>query len=46
MAITIAGLTPLLEVFDLPTSIAFYRDVLGFDLSVWGRVVVVHAKNG
>jgi glyoxylase I family protein len=32
MAITISGLTPLLEVFDLPTSIAFYRDVLGFEL--------------
>jgi glyoxylase I family protein len=32
MAITISGLAPLLEVFDLPTSIAFYRDVLGFEL--------------
>ena len=32
MAIMISGLVPLLEVFDLPTSIAFYRDVLGFEL--------------
>ncbi len=32
MAITVQGLTPLLEVFDLPASIAFYRDVLGFEL--------------
>ena len=32
MAIEIRGMTPLLQVFDMPTSIAFYRDVLGFDL--------------
>ena len=32
MAISVGGLTPLLEVFDLPTSVAFYRDVLGFEL--------------
>src|ERR1700724_120681 len=32
MAITLTGITPLLEVFDLPASIAFYRDVLGFEL--------------
>jgi catechol 2,3-dioxygenase-like lactoylglutathione lyase family enzyme len=32
MAITVTGITPLLEVFDLPASIAFYRDVLGFEL--------------
>ena len=24
------GLTPLIGVFDMPTSLAFYRDVLGF----------------
>ncbi len=29
---TFHSLTPLLEVFDLPTSIAFYRDVLDFTL--------------
>ena len=32
MATPPTGLTPLLEVFDLPTSISFYRDVLGFTL--------------
>ena len=32
MAIEIRGLTPLFEVFDMPTSIAFYRDVLGFQI--------------
>jgi glyoxylase I family protein len=26
------GLAPLLQVFDMPTSIAFYRDVLGFEI--------------
>lgn len=26
----IHGLTPLLQVFDMPRSLAFYRDVLGF----------------
>ena len=32
MARSLDGLTPLLEVFDLPTSLAFYRNVLGFDM--------------
>jgi uncharacterized glyoxalase superfamily protein PhnB len=32
MPIEIRGLTPLLQVFDMPTSIAFYRDVLGFEV--------------
>ncbi|HWT04319.1 MAG TPA: VOC family protein [Xanthomonadales bacterium] len=32
MAITLGGVTPLLEVFDLPAAVAFYRDVLGFAL--------------
>ncbi|MGH7470485.1 MAG: VOC family protein [Longimicrobiales bacterium] len=32
MALTIGGLCPLLQVFDMPTSIAFYRDVLGFEV--------------
>jgi glyoxylase I family protein len=26
------GATPLFMVFDVPTAVAFYRDVLGFDL--------------
>src|ERR1035441_8818854 len=32
MAIDIRGLAPLLEVFDMPASIHFFRDVLGFEL--------------
>jgi glyoxylase I family protein len=30
MGLKIDGLCPLLQVFDMPTSLAFYRDVLGF----------------
>jgi catechol 2,3-dioxygenase-like lactoylglutathione lyase family enzyme len=30
MGIAVRGVCPLLEVFDMPTSIRFYRDVLGF----------------
>ena len=30
MPLTIRGLCPLLQVYDMPTSLAFYRDVLGF----------------
>ena len=30
MAIEIQHLCPLIEVFDMPTSLRFYRDVLGF----------------
>ena len=29
----IGGFSPLLQVFDMPTSIAFYRDVLGFSVA-------------
>lgn len=32
MAIEISGMTPLLQVFDMPRSLAFYRDVLGFEV--------------
>jgi len=32
MAIEIRGMAPLLQVFDMHTSIAFYRDVLGFEV--------------
>ena len=32
MAIAIRGLAPLLQVFDMARSIAFYRDVLGFEI--------------
>ena len=30
MTLAILGLCPLLQVFDMPTSLRFYRDVLGF----------------
>ncbi len=36
MTINIRGLTPLLQVYDMPRSMRFYRDVLGFE--------VVHAS--
>lgn len=32
MAIDVRGFAPLLLVFDLPRSVAFYRDVLGFEI--------------
>lgn len=32
MPIQIQGLCPLLAVWDMPTSIRFYRDVLGFEI--------------
>jgi glyoxylase I family protein len=32
MALDLRGLTPLVQVYDMPTSIRFYRDVLGFEL--------------
>ena len=32
MAIQLAGLAPLLQVFDMPASISFYRNVLGFTI--------------
>src|SRR5262247_1739750 len=30
MGIEISGFVPLIQVFDMPTSVAFYRDILGF----------------
>jgi catechol 2,3-dioxygenase-like lactoylglutathione lyase family enzyme len=32
MPIEISYLTPLISVFDMPRSLAFYRDVLGFEV--------------
>lgn len=32
MALNVDGVCPLLEIFDMPKSIAFYRDVLGFEI--------------
>ncbi len=37
MAIDVRGVTTLLEVFDMQASIAFYRDLLGFEVvQTWG----------
>jgi len=33
MSIDICGIAPLLQVFDMPAAIHFYRDVLGFKVS-------------
>ncbi len=33
MAIEIRGLAPLLQVFDMPTAMHFYRDQLGFEVA-------------
>ena len=30
MTLDVRGMTPLIQVFDMPTSIRFYRDLLGF----------------
>jgi uncharacterized glyoxalase superfamily protein PhnB len=32
MALDVRGLTPLLQVYDMPTSVRFYRDQLGFEV--------------
>lgn len=32
MPIDMQGLCPLLQVYDMPTSVRFYRDVLGFEV--------------
>jgi catechol 2,3-dioxygenase-like lactoylglutathione lyase family enzyme len=32
MRIQLVGFTPLLQVFDMPKSVAFYRDILGFEV--------------
>lgn len=32
MALNLQGLTPLLQVYDMPTSLRFYRDMLGFEI--------------
>lgn len=34
MAIDIRGLAPLLQVFDMPASLQFYCDVLGFEVAL------------
>lgn len=32
MSIKIEGMTPLIQVFSMPRSLAFYRDILGFEV--------------
>ena len=32
MAIVVKRMAPLLQVFDMPTALAFYRDALGFEV--------------
>ena len=32
MPLTVRGVTALVQVYDMPTSIRFYRDVLGFEV--------------
>ena len=32
MAVNIRGICPLLQVYDMPTSVRFYRDTLGFEV--------------
>lgn len=32
MAIKINGMTPLIQVFDMPRALGFYRDLLGFEV--------------
>jgi len=32
MAIETRGLCPLIQVYDIPTSLGFYRDLLGFEI--------------
>lgn len=34
MAVDVKGMAPLLQVFDMPASVRFYRDILGFELAV------------
>ena len=44
MALQLAGLTPLLQVFDMNQAVRFYRDVLGFELV--GSSPVIEAAEG
>ena len=32
MSLELTGLTPLIQVFDMPESLRFYRDLLGFEV--------------
>jgi len=37
MGFKFAGIAPLIQVFDMPASVAFYRDILGFELAMQSR---------
>ena len=39
MALQLAGLTPLLQVFDMNEAVRFYRDVLGFEMVTASPVI-------
>ena len=32
MSLEVEGFAPLIQVYDMPTSVRFYRDVLGFEV--------------
>lgn len=34
MGLDVRGLAPLLQVYDMPTAVRFYRDKLGFDIKM------------
>jgi len=39
MALEVLGLAPLLQVYDMPTSVRFYRDKLGFEVVMTSPVM-------
>ena len=39
MAIEVRGSTPLFEVFDMPSSFGFYRDLIGFEVVATNQAV-------
>ncbi|HVT96907.1 MAG TPA: VOC family protein [Acidobacteriaceae bacterium] len=39
MAIDVRGVCPLLQVYDMPTSVKFYRDKLGFEVAMTSPVM-------
>ncbi len=39
MALDVRGLAPLLQVYDMPTAVRFYRDLLGFEVALTSPVL-------
>lgn len=37
MAFEFAGVAPLIQVFDMPAAVRFYRDILGFEVAMQSR---------